>query len=81
MDFVSISEKYPKARKEYTCIWCGELILVGEKHLSSFYKFQGDLNADRHHLECEDAMKSMDIYELEEGFEPYSFKKGTRDEK
>ena len=23
---------WPKARKEYRCEWCGEKILIGEKH-------------------------------------------------
>lgn len=32
MSYTLLSQTEPTARKEHRCIWCGETILVGEKH-------------------------------------------------
>ena len=73
MSYQLISEAHPVARKEYKCIWCGEKILKGEKYLYRFYKYEGDLNSGRMHLECEEAMEGSNV----ESWEAGEFKRGT----
>lgn len=70
MSYEEIRATHPKAKKEYSCEWCNQKILVGEKHLSRAYKFDGDFNSGRMHLECEDAMNRSRYDLLAEGFYP-----------
>jgi len=69
-----IKHTQPKARKEYNCIWCGEKILVGEKHHSRAYTFDGEFQWDRLHNECYEAMNNSDSYE---GFHAYEQERGV----
>lgn len=46
-----IKETFPVARKTYKCIWCGEPIVIGEKHCHEISKFD-ELQDHRWHLEC-----------------------------
>lgn len=46
-----IKETFPVARKSHRCIWCGESILVGEKHRHEISKYD-ELQDFRWHLEC-----------------------------
>ena len=68
-------------RKEHWCIWCGEVIKKGEKHLSRVYVFEGDFKYDRMHLECEKALgnapRELELDLRDQGFEPGEFKRGT----
>lgn len=56
MGYEEISAKYVKGRRTYRCEWCGQVIQKGEKHLTRAYKFEGEFNCGRMHLECEEAM-------------------------
>lgn len=51
MSYTLLSETKPVARKEYTCIWCGEKVLKQEKHTHLIGVFDGDFNDDRYHRE------------------------------
>lgn len=46
---------YPVARKEHRCLWCGEKIAVGERHLNYRGVWGGDFQNWRMHSECEAA--------------------------
>lgn len=67
---VQLSTTYPRARKLYHCVWCGEEIPVGQKHLKYVSIYEGDFNSWRAHSECEHMMDcvldSADSFEFEE---------------
>lgn len=77
MSYAEIRDTLVKGRKEYDCVWCGEKIAIGELHRSRAYVFEGDFNSDRMHQECSKAMGSMRHDEICDGFEPFSFKRGS----
>lgn len=77
MSYEEISAKHVVGKKEYSCVWCGEIIKVKEKHLKRFYKMEGEAKSDRMHLECEDAMYKMPWDYLCDGFMQGEFKRGT----
>lgn len=78
MSAVELSITTPIARKQYRCIWCGQWIEKGEKHVVFRNIFEGRINADRYHNECHDAMLTDD-FDQDEGFTPHSYKRGTID--
>lgn len=45
---------YPIARKEHRCIWCGELILKGEKYTRQKGRFEGEWCDNPWHNDCWD---------------------------
>lgn len=53
-----------RARKEFTCQWCHDPILVGERHFRFTGKWQGEFQDWRMHSDCEDAHQS-ETYEGE----------------
>lgn len=76
MSYEEIKSSHPKAKKQYTCIWCNGKIEIGEKHLSRAYKYEGDFQSDRMHLECEQGMNKSPHDIIAEGFLPGSFERG-----
>lgn len=44
-----------RARKEHTCGWCHDPIVVGEYHFRFVGKWQGEFQDWRMHSDCEDA--------------------------
>ena len=52
MSYQLIRETFPIARVKHRCIWCGESILIGEKHRREISKFD-ELQNFRWHLECD----------------------------
>lgn len=48
------SGKYVKAKKDYNCIYCGELIPKSEKHYHGTGVWMGDWQNWRMHNECID---------------------------
>lgn len=78
MSATELSVTTPKARKQHRCIWCGEPILIGEKHVVFRNIFECQINTDRYHNECHDAMITCPReWDLDEGFTPHVFKRGT----
>lgn len=60
---------WPKARKQYSCEWCGEHILLGEVHAHFIGKWEGEFQDWRVHRECHG---DMDLNcDLQDGFTPY----------
>jgi hypothetical protein len=49
-----LRSKLVKARCPHTCIWCGELIDVGDKYLLETVNHEGQLQEQHWHPECKD---------------------------
>jgi len=72
MSYTLLDEKFPKARKEHQCIWCGEGILAGEKYCHEKSIYEGDFQDHKWHLECHKAAQ-IEIKESGEGsFDAYN---------
>ena len=68
MAYEEIRAAHPVARKDYRCEWCAQTISKGEKHLHRVYRFEGDFNDGRMHLECEVAMDKSPWDEVADGW-------------
>jgi len=75
----TIADEWRKARKPHPCIWCGELIVVGERYRHWRGKWEGEVMSNDWHKECDDAAQATDA-ELD-GFEPHQFKRGSQEER
>jgi hypothetical protein len=51
--------------------------VVGEKHHHYTGKFWGEFQNSRMHTECKEAMHAMPRQDIEDGFEPGGFERGT----
>lgn len=78
MSYEEISTSYPKARKTYHCEWCNQVIDKNEIHFQRSYKWEGNLNSGRMHLECEDSMNSYPHDDLRDGWQPGDFDRGQK---
>lgn len=69
----------PKARKNYLCIYCGELILKGETHSKASGKWEGEFQSWRMHNEC---LEQHDEENMRDGGDGVIYEyEGTRPEK
>lgn len=70
-------KEYPrvKAKKKHMCVWCAEIIEIGEIYFRLINVFDGNFNDSRYHLECSEASLREDFY-LDQGFTPGDFKRG-----
>jgi hypothetical protein len=68
------------ARKFHPCIWCRELVQIGEKHINSISLYCGDFQNHRWHPECYAAMEEDFSTHHEEEFPAHGFKRGTNEE-
>lgn len=59
---------HPVASKDHRCQWCGDPILIGERHARYVGKWEGDFQDWRMHTEC---MDGADDQYLADGFTPY----------
>lgn len=72
----TIEDAQPVARKTHRCCWCGEAIIVGEKYNRWRGIFEGQIQTTKMHLECLEAWHSLDMFEMEEGFDLYVSPRG-----
>ena len=70
MSYQLIRETFPVARVKHRCIWCGQSVLVGEKHRHEISKYD-ELQDFRWHLECVEAAKAYFKSSWEEEFSAY----------
>lgn len=68
MGYNELSAKIVKARKQHSCEWCGQKVLIGEKCFYRAYKFDGDFQSGHMHLECKVAMEKTPVDELMDGW-------------
>lgn len=66
-----IKKTDPKARQKYKCIWCGEPIEIGEKHVHEVSKYDYVFQDHRWHIECFEAGQSYFQKEYECEFDAY----------
>ena len=52
-----------KARKQHPCVWCGQMIVVGERYERERCVFEGDPQTNHWHLECAEDIKVAMSYE------------------
>ncbi|GGD63056.1 DUF7576 family protein [Caballeronia grimmiae] len=71
MSYTQLSSSKPAANKEHRCTWCGEKILTGEKHVKTTGVYDGELQTNRFHFECDRAC--LEEARCDPGFEftPY----------
>jgi len=76
-----LTDKDQTARKNHKCIWCGDPINKGELyHLNTVICDLDEFCSGKYHLDCWKAGCS-DPYLMEDGFEVYSFARGSLLEK
>jgi hypothetical protein len=66
-------------KKDYRCEWCGETIPTGERHEHYVGKWEGEFQNWRMHVECYGAATLSD--DLQDGFSPYEYKRGSQEPK
>lgn len=66
----------PVAKKPHKCIWCGETIEAKTQYVRWTGVFEGDFQSNAYHPECHAAAATERDF-WEDGFEPYSFARGT----
>lgn len=78
-----LSTAWRKARKEHTCIWCGQNIEKGERYLDENVLGDNTVNNQKWHNECTKAaheyFTTWGMYD--DTFMPYSFKRGSVEER
>jgi methionyl-tRNA synthetase len=80
MSYTELSCESRKARKTYSCEWCGEGVLPGELYNRRVYVCYGDFHSEAMHEECFKAMNEMNYVELEDGWAFGAFKRGSTEE-
>lgn len=81
MSWETLNATWRKARKEHECVWCGETIVKGERYLDETGLMDGDFINQKWHKECSDASNRHWKEYHEDDFDPYSFKRGSIEEK
>ncbi len=71
MSYLFLSRTEHVARKKHRCIWCGEQVLPGTRYVRQAGVFEGDLQADKWHLECNAAGDEYFSETGEETFDPH----------
>lgn len=59
VSFTCLGEEWRKARKPHICVWCGQPILVGDRYKHVRGIFEGELQHNDWHPECDDACMAM----------------------
>lgn len=77
MTYTLLVETFPVARKDHKCIWCGQIIIKGEKHRHEKSVYDG-IQDHRWHLECNKAANDYFRKEHEEEFAPYENKRPAK---
>lgn len=67
-----LERKYPKARKQHCCIWCGMPVAIGETYARIKSIYDGDFQDHRFHMECEKQCGDEIDESLDDCFEPWN---------
>ena len=70
-----------KAKKEHKCSWCGEQIEIGETYYYQAGTYYGDFQVTKLHEDCDAACSEASYKYGMEDYEPYSYKRGTTEER
>ena len=74
--FNEIRQKTIVCRKQHRCAWCGEHIKIAETAIYRAYTFDG-FQWDWMHSECYQAMGETPHDDVDEGFLPGNYKRGS----
>lgn len=81
MSWELLSDTEPIARQAHKCVWCGGEIAKGAKHHVQTGKMAGEFHSNRYHPECMAAAVQLWAEDPDDGFDAFSFKRGTTEEK
>lgn len=70
-----LSTRVQKAKKQFQCRWCGELIMIHEDYERQTLIFRGEFQSNAYHCECAAAIAGAEI--PYEGYELFQFRRGT----
>lgn len=73
--------KSVKVRKRHRCVWCGEYIEVGEPAQYRVYVYDDNFCSDHYHPDCWEALNTYPWDSHDDGFDEFTFKRGSHDEK
>jgi hypothetical protein len=79
--FTQLSITNPKARNPFKCIWCGGFIKRKEVHVKIVGIYDDDMQSNRLHTDCHSAYIEYFKTGDSDGFDPYSFKRGTTEDR
>lgn len=65
MSWTHVEDTTPKARKDYRCLICDEIIPIGEKHTKRMGFTEDGPDSFRMHLECDEMASSWSSDEWE----------------
>jgi len=77
VSYSEISDKWITTRKPHRCEWCDEQIEAGTKARRRVYVLNGDLADGRMHPECYAASLTLEWFELEDGWTPGDYARGS----
>ena len=77
MSYEEFVNKEVKVRKSRPCMYCGEVIEKGDKGQYREYKFHGEFTRDHMHPECYKASGELYYWELDNGWSPGDYKRGS----
>jgi len=70
-----------KTRKHHCCEWCDEKIDIGSMAYHRVYIWENEFRNGYMHTECKEAMDTVDYRELEEGWTPGDYGRGSSEPK
>jgi hypothetical protein len=71
MSYTELKHETHKAKKQHQCIWCGQMILIGDSYVYTTGTYMGDFQTHHFHPECENAcIDELNDMHAEE-FEPF----------
>lgn len=75
MSWEVISSELRKARKPHKCIWCGQLIVIGDRYRYERVRGPEGMGFNPWHLECDEAHREMCREYGDDEFSPYSYER------
>jgi len=70
-----------RGRKEHRCEWCGETIPKGDLFYHFVGMWEGEFQNWRMHEECHEAYSMLPGIDIQDGFTPYSYKRGYQEDR
>ena len=75
--YTELQEKEVIVRKPHECEWCAQRIDKGERAHYRSYVWEGEMRSGWMHIECWDAMGKEETRNLQDGWSPGDYKRGS----